>query len=417
MHRISAYERRQRKKDEQKRAEMPCPFCGYPKRIRSKDGGLVTCPKCGESEWIRILGQSATRSNKRGKGSYPIIFYKGDRWQMPNGVVFVVGDKIKDEFGTAIELINEETGEKYTNDIMHTEKFLKREKATLLPKKLPQSNRRSNMITLYHGTCEGSAKRLLKNGFKPEYATGGNMGRPGLLYLTNVPENAMWFAEQMGCSTILVIDVPVQNLIVDPDDGVGVTVDEELAMSKRHGTPAYLATSKKISSKNIRILKEAGKSNKRSKYGEKRMKILQNRTEASIKQQPGLAKLRDKLLAIGGDVIVPVFEEDLDKLLKRGRVFKGPVTMMKGEPIRCHQNTAELYRNNLNNPHQDLRIVTGWGMTIDNDGLGVWRQHSFIWDMKNKRVIETTEKRDIYFGVMLRKQEAEVFVDDNLWPL
>jgi len=54
---------------------------------------------------------------------------KGTKFVMPNGTEFVVGEKIKDQFGTAIELINTKTKEKFTNDIEKTVKFLRRQKA------------------------------------------------------------------------------------------------------------------------------------------------------------------------------------------------------------------------------------------------------------------------------------------------
>jgi len=58
-----------------------------------------------------------------------MTLFKGDRWRMPNGVIFVIGDHIKDEFGIAVEVINEETGNKHIADLEKTKKLLRREKA------------------------------------------------------------------------------------------------------------------------------------------------------------------------------------------------------------------------------------------------------------------------------------------------
>jgi rubrerythrin len=59
----------------------------------------------------------------------PMTLYKGDRYQMPNGVIFVVGEKIKDEFGVAVELIYEAKGQKIIVGLEKAKSFFGREKA------------------------------------------------------------------------------------------------------------------------------------------------------------------------------------------------------------------------------------------------------------------------------------------------
>lgn len=54
------------------------------------------------------------------------------------------------------------------------------------------------------------------------------MGNLKYLYLTNNPSNALWFAQEKGCNTILELKVLKSQLRVDPEDGIGDTVDEEL---------------------------------------------------------------------------------------------------------------------------------------------------------------------------------------------
>jgi len=55
------------------------------------------------------------------------------------------------------------------------------------------------LITLFHGTSEECANRLLTNGWMPnQEASGGNCENPNFLYLTNDPENARWFANEKG---------------------------------------------------------------------------------------------------------------------------------------------------------------------------------------------------------------------------
>lgn len=114
-----------------------------------------------------------------------------------------------------------------------------------------------NYITLYHGTSLENAAKMVQRGWKPNSGfQGGNMGNPKYLYLTNVIENAKWFAEeQYEKPTVIKIKIPIKNLIVDPEDGIGENVQDELNISKKQGTPAYLATPYEIPPEAIEIIK------------------------------------------------------------------------------------------------------------------------------------------------------------------
>ena len=76
-------------------------------------------------------------------------------------------------------------------------------------------------ITLYHGTSAFSASLLCENGWIPSsYGMGANGGQSRYLYLTSMEEDALWFAEEKGESSIVVIeDIPISYLIFDPEDG------------------------------------------------------------------------------------------------------------------------------------------------------------------------------------------------------
>ena len=104
----------------------------------------------------------------------------------------------------------------------------------------------SRMITLYHGTCSDSAKILLSQGWSSNSGTtGGNQGNPGYLYLTTEYDDAMWFAQQKGCNTVLKIsDVPVSFLIVDPEDGVGDDVEDEI--NSKFGLPGKVVLTRSL---------------------------------------------------------------------------------------------------------------------------------------------------------------------------
>jgi hypothetical protein len=122
--------------------------------------------------------------------------------------------------------------------------------------------------------------------------------------------------------------------------------------------------------------------------------------------EPGLLPLKRKLLEIGGwAACVPVIEPDLEKLISRGRRFPGKSTTMKGEPSRCHSNSAYCWDENRGS----CSICTGYALSMD----GMWRQHS--WLLTNQgRVVETTEKRVQYFGYVLDEEECELFLFENM---
>lgn len=106
---------------------------------------------------------------------------------------------------------------------------------------------------LYHGTSRESAENLIKNGWTPRSGTtGGNAGQSRYLYLTNEPENALWFAQEKGEETVIsLINVPISFLKVDPEDGTYDTVEEEL--SKKHGIPGTVVIFKSLGPEHFKI--------------------------------------------------------------------------------------------------------------------------------------------------------------------
>ena len=98
-------------------------------------------------------------------------------------------------------------------------------------------------LTLYHGTSEASAARLLAEGWTPNSAPPGNQcGDPRFLYLTDEPADALWFANEKGSDVVLEIEVESSHLMVDPDDGMQETVKAELASE----WPAKLVISRPV---------------------------------------------------------------------------------------------------------------------------------------------------------------------------
>lgn len=101
-------------------------------------------------------------------------------------------------------------------------------------------------ITLYHGTTADSAELLMQNGWQPNsFASGSQCGQSRYLYLTTQPEDALWFANEKGAETVLEIkDVPYSMLKVDPEDGTGDTIEEEVGSP--YGMPGKVVLTKAI---------------------------------------------------------------------------------------------------------------------------------------------------------------------------
>jgi hypothetical protein len=76
-------------------------------------------------------------------------------------------------------------------------------------------------IDLYHGTSAHSAELLCEYGWKPSnYGMGGNGGQSRYLYLSSMREDALWFAEEKGESSVVVVkNIPISHLIFDTEDG------------------------------------------------------------------------------------------------------------------------------------------------------------------------------------------------------
>lgn len=103
-------------------------------------------------------------------------------------------------------------------------------------------NINTNIEKLYHGTCLESANNIIDNGWYPKSSsTGGNMGQNKYLYLTTHKDNALWFANEIGCDTLVEIsNIPINYLLVDPEDGMYENVHDEIYESAKLGLPGYV---------------------------------------------------------------------------------------------------------------------------------------------------------------------------------
>lgn len=114
---------------------------------------------------------------------------------------------------------------------------------------------RDSIVTLYHGTCPANAEALCRSGWQPGSGQqGANMGQTRYLYLSTGLEDAEWFASEKGCSTVLAVTTPISSLIVDPEDGISVSVEDELNLS--HGLPGKLALRLPLGPEHFQIVRK-----------------------------------------------------------------------------------------------------------------------------------------------------------------
>jgi hypothetical protein len=132
--------------------------------------------------------------------------------------------------------------------------------------------------------------------------------------------------------------------------------------------------------------------------------VCDAKKEAALPAQKSLEK---KLLQIGGERVVwRDFDPYLPLLVTSGALLTGRVRKRRGQPSECHANTAEIWASDVDR----YQICTGYGLSTD----GLWRQHSWLRDAKG--LIETTESRTHYYGVVLSPQIAARFWLVNIHP-
>lgn len=129
------------------------------------------------------------------------------------------------------------------------------------------------------------------------------------------------------------------------------------------------------------------------KAGKEQLDFLRKRN-AELLKNPQLDSLRTRLLKLGGMEIVFFFEiPHLSRLLADGVVWPSDGrSFVKGQRSDCHENSFKYATT-----HKNCIAVTGFALSDD----GLWREHSWVWNKNKNRILETTVKREIYFGLAL----------------
>ena len=112
------------------------------------------------------------------------------------------------------------------------------------------------------------------------------------------------------------------------------------------------------------------------------------------------------MLRHGGDLLVapPKADPDVQELLEFGILTGGIIKLNIMSSSSCHQNVASLW---MDRKFGIVAVATGYALSDD----GLWRQHS--WCILPDGVLETTESRLKYFGIVLQGQRADHFAECN----
>lgn len=136
--------------------------------------------------------------------------------------------------------------------------------------------------------------------------------------------------------------------------------------------------------------------------------FLKQKRDWAVSLDPRMAELERRLLELGGEAVVFSHgpDDDLDKILGRGKTWDDHEIVRKsGRPSGCHSNSARLWEKKLSR-----QITSGYYLSDD----GLWRQHSWVIEPSQKRLLETTCKGERYFGYVMDGNEAQEFAENNL---
>jgi len=130
-----------------------------------------------------------------------------------------------------------------------------------------------------------------------------------------------------------------------------------------------------------------------------------------ILRNKGHKQLEEKLLTIGGEQLVysPLMPKFLHELIVGGKEFSSSsVGVVKGKPSQCHDNVIRKW---LDKPEL-YTMAHGFVLSDDHQ---LWRHHSWLINNKTGKIIETTKKREIYYGLALDTAELQkLFVEEMI---
>lgn len=126
-----------------------------------------------------------------------------------------------------------------------------------------------------------------------------------------------------------------------------------------------------------------------------------------------MERLREKLLEIGGKKLASCnYEPHLEELLSDGHLINpSSIEVIEaGEMSQCHRNCSQIFMMREENfeDSDKVEIGVGWGLSDE-----IWRQHTWLV-INNDKIIETTVKRNNYYGITMKGERAEKYAMKNV---
>jgi hypothetical protein len=127
-------------------------------------------------------------------------------------------------------------------------------------------------------------------------------------------------------------------------------------------------------------------------------------TDGSSLEIPALVReAAEALFHFGGQMVYFQGDEEsvdlIDYILEHNQVSYPDIKVLLREmhPSDCHRNALTVWEAD----HDRYVIMTGWALSSED---GCWRPHSWLVDnvLEEAAIIETTFKRDRYFGAPIR---------------
>ena len=130
----------------------------------------------------------------------------------------------------------------------------------------------------------------------------------------------------------------------------------------------------------------------------RRLKLLRERYPISGKEAKSIHKL---LVRSHPGSVLYRDPATLTQALKNGCFWEPKKALLKmGRTSDCHGNSARLMEKF---PGQ-YQMVSGYALNHE-EGLDIWRDHSWLWETAKNRVVETTAVREAYYGYIVSEKE------------
>lgn len=224
-------------------------------------------------------------------------------------------------------------------------------------------------------------------------------------------ERGVYEGETLGSPVLLMVDPSIGyvegNVEVVPlgisllyEQGFSFEDIPDFVLRRPPPRPIHRATKRparnRMKTRNNRVAEKPQRRDDARNMATEQKSFHEKRLREHAKEQPEILELQKILLLVDGEQLVapPTVTSDVPFLVESGFVMDYPVTERIMQPHMCHLNSVELFAMG-----KATGFGTGFALTED----GLWWQHSWALERQQdgtNRIIETTGKRERYFGIL-----------------